>query len=126
MTCNIKKNKISKEELYKNERLEFFNELNNFLGLTDDCHTLIFNKINNDNELKQFIIDNEIKIKKYFKYGKWGYFRKTSKQKEIAYLIKNIYKNFNYIIHTKLINLKDNDNIIKATQIIFYKPGRII
>jgi len=128
MTNNIKKrNKPSKEEHYKNEREEFLNELNNFLDLTDDNNILIFNQINNNNELKTFIINNEDKIKKFFKYGKWGYFRKyDDNTKDLGTLIKNIYKHEKYTIYTKRITLKENDTKINATQLIFYKPGRII
>jgi len=127
MTNNIKKrNKPSKEEHYINEREEFLNELNNFLGINDDNNTLIYNKINNNNELKTFIINNEDKIKKFFKYGKWGYFRKyDDNTKDLGTLIKNIYKHEKYTIYTKRITLKENDTKINATQLIFYKPGRI-
>jgi hypothetical protein len=46
MTNNIKKiNKLYKEEHYKNERDNFLNELNNFLGLNDDNNTLLYNQI---------------------------------------------------------------------------------
>ncbi len=127
MTNNIKKrNKPSKEEHYINEREKFLNELNNFLGINDDNNTLIYNKINNNNELKTFIINNEDKIKKFFKYGKWGYFRKyDDNTKDLGTLIKNIYKHEKYTIYTKRITLKENDTKINATQLIFYKPGRI-
>ena len=127
MTNNIKKrNKPSKEEHYKNERCGFLNELNDCLGLTDDNNILIFNQINNNNELKTFIINNEDKIKKFFKYGKWGYFRKyDDNTKDLGTLIKNIYKHEKYTIYTKRITLKENDTKINATQLIFYKPGRI-
>ena len=127
MTNNIKKrNKPSKEEHYINEREEFLNELNIFLGINDDNNTLIYNKINNNNELKTFIINNEDKIKKFFKYGKWGYFRKyDDNTKDLGTLIKNIYKHEKYTIYTKRITLKENDTKINATQLIFYKPGRI-
>jgi len=128
MTNNIKKrNKPSKEEHYINERDAFLNELNDFLGINDDNNTLIYNKINNNNELKTFIINNEDKIKKFFKYGKWGYFRKyDDNTKDLGTLIKNIYKHEKYTIYTKRITLKENDTKINATQLIFYKPGRII
>ena len=127
MTNNIKKrNKPSKEEHYINERDAFLNELNDFLGINDDNNTLIYNKINNNNELKTFIINNENKIKKFFKYGKWGYFRKyDDNTKDLGTLIKNIYKHEKYTIYTKRITLKENDTKINATQLIFYKPGRI-
>lgn len=128
MTNNIKKrNKPSKEEHYINERETLLNELNDFLGINDDNNTLIYNKINNNNELKTFIINNENKIKKFFKYGKWGYFRKyDDNTKDLGTLIKNIYKHEKYTIYTKRITLKENDTKINATQLIFYKPGRII
>ena len=123
MDNNIqKKKKTSKENNYINERNNFLNELNDCLGLTDDNNILIFNQINTDNNLKLF----ENKIKKYFKYGKWGYFRKQENNtKDLGTLIKNIYKHEKYTIYTKRITLKENDTKINATQLIFYKPGRI-
>lgn len=128
MTNNIKKrNKPSKEEHYKNEREDFLNELNNFLGLSDDNNTLLYTKIKQNKLLLEFINSNEDKIKKYFKYGKWGFYQNyDDNTKDLGTLIKNIYKHEKYTIYTKRITLKENDTKINATQLIFYKPGRII
>lgn len=128
MTNNIKKrNKPSKEEHYKNERDDFLNELNNFLGLNDDNNTLLYNQIKQNKLLLEFINSNEDKIKKYFKYGKWGFYQNyDDNTKDLGTLIKNIYKHEKYTIYTKRITLKENDTKINATQLIFYKPGRII
>jgi hypothetical protein len=127
MTNNIKKrNKPSKEEHYKNEREDFLNELNNFLGLSDDNNTLLYTKIKQNKLLLEFINSNEDKIKKYFKYGKWGFYQNyDDNTKDLGTLIKNIYKHEKYTIYTKRITLKENDTKINATQLIFYKPGRI-
>lgn len=127
MTNNIKKrNKPSKEEHYKNERDDFLNELNNFLGLNDDNNTLLYNQIKQNKLLLEFINSNEDKIKKYFKYGKWGFYQNyDDNTKDLGTLIKNIYKHEKYTIYTKRITLKENDTKINATQLIFYKPGRI-
>lgn len=127
MTNNIKKrNKPSKEEHYKNEREDFLNELNNFLGLNDDNNTLLYNQIKQNKLLLEFINSNEDKIKKYFKYGKWGFYQNyDDNTKDLGTLIKNIYKHEKYTIYTKRITLKENDTKINATQLIFYKPGRI-
>ena len=127
MTNNIKKrNKPSKEEHYKNEREDFLNELNNFLGLSDDNNTLLYTKIKQNKLLLEFINSNEDKIKKYFKYGKWGFYQNyDDNTKDLGTLIKNIYKHEKYTIYTKRITLKENDTKFNATQLIFYKPGRI-
>ena len=127
MTNNIKKrNKPSKEEHYKTERTDFLNELNNFLGLSDDDNTLLYTQIKQNKLLFEFINSNEDKIKKYFKYGKWGFFQNyNDNTKDLGTLIKNIYKHEKYTIYTKRITLKENNTKINATQLIFYKPGRI-
>ena len=122
---NKKRNKPSKDILYKNEREEFLNELNIFLDLTDDNNTLFSNTVNNDVKLQDYINKNEDKIKKYFKYGKWGYYRNTTNKKDLSALIKNIYKYQKYTIFTKPFTIKNNNNNILTTQLIFYKPGRI-
>ena len=127
MSNNIKKrNKSSKEEHYKNERYDFLNELNIFLGLNDNNNTLLYSQIKQNKLLLEFINSNENKIKKYFKYGKWGFYQNyDDNTKDLGTLIKNIYKHEKYTIYTKRITLKENDTKINATQLIFYKPGRI-
>lgn len=122
---NKKKYKLTKRKLYKNERQDFLNELNNFLNLTDDNNTLLSNTINNDDKLQKFIDDNQHKIKTFFKYCKWGYFRNTENKKDLSALIKNIYKEQDYTIFSKPFTIKNSDNNILTTQLIFYKPGRI-
>jgi hypothetical protein len=122
MDNNKKRNKPSKEDYYKNERLLFINELNDCLGLNDDNNSILIYELNN-NIIQDFIKNNEYKIKKYFKYSRWGYYRTDNKN--LSSLIKNIYKHEKYNIFTKRVNIKNDNNIIQTTQLIFYKPGRI-
>jgi len=122
MDNNKKRNKPSKEDYYKNERLFFINELNDCLGLNDDNNSILIYELNN-NIIQDFIKNNEYKIKKYFKYSRWGYYRTDNKN--LSSLIKNIYKHEKYDIFTKRVNIKNDNNIIQTIQLIFYKPGRI-
>jgi len=125
---NIKKkrNKSTKKQLYKEERNQFLEDLNKIININDEHNTVIVYSINNSFELKDFISNNQDKIKKIFNYSRWSYFIKDRNNKsEISSLIKNIYKHEKYDIFTKRVNVKDDNNIIQTNQLIFYKPGRI-
>jgi len=125
---NIKKtrNKSTKKQLYKEERKQFLEDLNKIINIDDEHNTIIVYSINNSFELKDFISNNQDKIKKIFNYSRWSYFIKDRNNKsEISSLIKNIYKHEKYDIFTKRVNVKDDNNIIQTNQLIFYKPGRI-
>jgi|SaaInlStandDraft_6_1057023.scaffolds.fasta_scaffold147108_2 hypothetical protein len=125
---NIKKtrNKSTKKQLYKEERKQFLEDLNKIINIDDEHNTIIVYSINNSFELKDFISNNQDKIKKIFNYSRWSYFIKDRNAKsEISSLIKNIYKHEKYDIFTKRVNIKNDNNIIQTTQLIFYKPGRI-
>ena len=125
---NIKKkrNKSTKKQLYKEERNQFLEDLNEIININDEHNTVIVYSINNSFELKDFISNNQDKIKKIFNYSRWSYFIKDRNNKsEISSLIKNIYKHEKYDIFTKRVNVKDDNNIIQTNQLIFYKPGRI-
>ena len=120
-----KRNKPTKEELYKNEREQFIQELNDLIQL--DKNKIYFHIINNDNNLQLFIDNNEYKIKKYFKFGKWSYFINQDKNKrELGTLIKNIYKSQKFTIHSKSVNITVNNKSIGTKQLFFYKDGDII
>jgi hypothetical protein len=120
-----KRNKPTKEELYKNEREQFIQELNDLIQL--DKNKIYFHIINNDNNLQLFIDNNEYKIKKYFKFGKWSYFINQDKNKrELGTLIKNIYKSQKFTIHSKSVNITVNNKSIGTKQLFFYKDGDVI
>ena len=127
MTNNTQKRiKLTKEELYKNERKQFIDELNDVLHL--DTNKIYFHIINNDNDLQLFINKNESKIKKYFKCGNWSYYRSNSKidKRELGTLIKNIYKSQKFTIHSKSVNITVNNKSIGTKQLFFYKDGDVI
>ena len=121
-----KRNKPTKEELYKNEREQFIQELNDLIQL--DKNKIYFHIINNDDNLQLFINNNENKIKKYFKCGNWSYYRSNSKidKRELGTLIKNIYKHEKYTIHSKAVNITVNNKSIGTKQLFFYKDGDVI
>lgn len=122
-----KRIRSKKEDIFKNERDNFINELNILIGINENNNTAIFNEINNNITLQEFIDNNENNIKKYFRCSSWNYFIQGRNQKrELATLIKNIYKSQKYTIFSKSFNLKQNNKTVKATKMFFFKDGDVI
>lgn len=111
-----------KIDFYADLRKQFMEELGILLNLTED-NNIVYKQLMDSNAIKQFIIDNEDKIKLYFHYYQWGYFKAGREENRmISSLIKNIYKHEGYIIYCKQITLKDNDNkSYISSKFIFYK-----
>ena len=122
-----KRIRSKKEDIFKNERDNFINELNTLIGINENNNTAVFNVINININLQEYIVNNENNIIKYFRCLSWNYFIQGRNQKrELATLIKNIYKSQKYTIFSKSFNLKHNNKTIKATKMFFFKDGDVI
>ena len=122
-----KRIRSKKEDIFKNERDNFINELNTLIGINENNNTAVFNVINININLQEYIVNNENNIIKYFRCSSWNYFIQGRNQKrELATLIKNIYKSQKYTIFSKSFNLKHNNKTIKATKMFFFKDGDVI
>jgi|SaaInlStandDraft_5_1057022.scaffolds.fasta_scaffold21363_3 hypothetical protein len=120
-----RKIKPNKKTYYNQERNDFIKQFNILLELNDDKNFINYDFLINNNNIKLFIEQNENNIKKYYKYGKWGYFRTNSK-KDISSLIKQIYKEHNYNIFSKIKNVKHNDTIKRTTFLYFFKDIDVV
>jgi hypothetical protein len=119
-----KRNKPTKKKLYEQERNNIINNLNNIIPFNED-HSVLFDNINNSNELKQYINDNIDNIKKFYACSNWGYF-KNNDINEISYLIKKIYKEHSYTIFSKYKTKNINNKHSKITIYYIYPPGTIL
>ena len=112
---------------YAEERKAFVNELSILLNINDENNIVYMENIN-DIIIQNFMKDNEEKIKLYFDFKDWSYFKRGREETRKFYaLIKNIYKHEGYIIYCKKATLKNKDNTSYSTsKFIFYKPNTII
>jgi hypothetical protein len=99
-----------KAELFKKERLEILNNLNNILGITKNNNTFYIYDIN---EHKQKTINNMIdSIKKYFKGKSNAIFSKEGTDRIWLCIIKIIYKEMNIkMIHSNTVIIRNNNKI---------------
>jgi len=99
-----------KAELFKKERLEILNNLNNILGITKNNNTFYIYDIN---EQKQKTINNMIdSIKKYFKGKSNAIFSKEGTDRIWLCIIKIIYKEMNIkMIHSNTVITRNNIKI---------------
>lgn len=104
---------LNKTDKFKNEQLEVLNEIKKILNITNENQIIYFNNINNDNEIKNKIIQLENKIKIYFKFSTWTYFKNlyNNKDREISSLIKSVFKACDYrAVRVKLYDDKEKNN----------------
>ena len=127
---NIRKKKICrpfKISYYTDLRKQFVGELSSMLNINDDNNIVYMEQINDD-KIQSFVLSNEDKIKLYFKYVNWSYYKRGREETRQFYaLIKNIYKHEGYTIYCKKATLRDKQNNTYSTsKFIFYRPNSII
>jgi hypothetical protein len=95
-----------------NERNEVLHKILNILDISDDNNMISIDKIDNDINLQNNIIDLEVDIKKYFKYSRWNYFNNKNRESKRKFfsLIKAILKDMNVkLISSTLVQQLDNN-----------------
>jgi len=113
-----KRNRPTKAQLYKEERMTILNKLNNILGIIEDNKIFyIYDIENNDNKQKE-INDLFNDITKYFKGKSTALFAKDSIERKWLSIIKIVYKEMNFDMEHGIQNIKRDDKKIKSS---FYK-----
>ena len=81
--------RITKKELYKKERKEVLDKLNNILGITDANKKICFDDLTD--KVRDDIDDLINDVKQYFTCSRFPYFCKEVDDKHIS-IVKSIYK----------------------------------
>ena len=118
-----RRNRPDKKTRYATERQNLIEKLNKLIGLNDKNNSVFLYELERNDELKIEIEKLIPDIKKYFKYGNWGYFRVNDDNEENNYiaLMRAIYNDNNYEILSKL-KTHTFENIKKQyTMLLFYK-----
>lgn len=117
-----KKHRSTKKDLYKKEQEEILNKINTILGIDKDNNIIYLYDIENDLTKKKLIFDLLDDIKKVFKIGSWGFFKKEICQENHFLLCKTIYKEMGYQIISKPLDIVRNNEKIRTTK---YTIGKI-
>ena len=97
-SSNERKRKTKKEK-YALEREKFTNQIYNISGF-DKNEFISIRELENNEILKNFLLNNITLIKKYWKAGLWSYF--TNKQNnDIITLFRTLMNNSNYNLYSK-------------------------
>jgi hypothetical protein len=118
-----RRNRPDKKTKYASERQNLIEKLNKLIGLSDTNNSVFLYELERNEELKKEIEKLISDIKKYFKYGNWGYFSNDPSKchENHITLIRAIYNDCNYDVISKL-KTHTFDNIKKQyTIMLFYK-----
>ena len=91
----IKKNiggRPKKAEMYKKERKELLNKLNNILGVTETNKKFYLYDIDNNVDIQKSILEMKDDVKKYFSVRQYGIFVNEDMNRGYMSLIRAIYK----------------------------------
>lgn len=117
-----KKIRRNKKTFYFNERENIFQQLKNLMDLDDD-NTILLNKLQDNQELKNKLIELIDDIKKYYRCSTWGYFvsiNNGEKGDKIT-LLRSIFKDHDYKIFSKDIVTEYLGVKKRYTQLFFSK-----
>lgn len=118
-----KRNRLDKKTKYAKERKELIEKLNNIIGINETKNSIYLYELENNSNQKPEIEKLLPDIKKYYKYGNWGYFSNAESKghdNHIA-LIRAIYNDSDYDVISKY-KTATFDNIKKTyTLFLFYK-----
>jgi len=106
----------TKAELFKEERTEILNKLNNILGITDNNKTFYIYDIDENKEKNIDKLFDD--VKKYFKGKSSAVFAKDSIERKWLCIAKIIYKEMKFEMEHGIQNIKRDDKKVKSS---FYK-----
>ncbi len=117
------RNRLTKKQQFVKEREDLINKLNNILGISDKNNTFYLYDVENSQEIKDKIKEIVEDVKKYFKCGTWYYFTAGNSGEEVTdiSLIRAIYRDNDYTLTKKDVNIKKLENKIRTTQYYIFK-----
>ena len=114
------KRRATKKELYKKERYEIINKVNNLLDIHENKNYVYLYDIENNEIVKDEINKMSDEVKKYFKVGNWNYYivkNNGEKPLEIG-LIRAVYRDEGWLMTTKEKQIERNGKKVRST--IYY------
>ena len=119
---NIKKIRRNKKTFYSNERENILQQLKNLMDLNND-NTILLNKLQDNLELKNKLIEITDDIKKYYRCSTWGYFVSVNngEKGDKITLLRSIFKDHDYKIFSKDIVTEYLGVKKRYTQLFFSK-----
>ena len=95
-----KRNRPDKKTRYAQERKELIEKLNNLIGINETKNSVFLYELEKNTNLKSEVEKLVPDIKKYFKYGHWGYFSTDDSRGKNNYvsLLRAIYINSDIMI----------------------------
>lgn len=120
---NIKK-RSTKKTLYKEERNKLLNEIINIMNL-DENNSILSIELENNQKLKDKLLNSINDIKKYYRCSSWGYFvseNNDEKGNHIS-LLRAIFKDHGYSIYSKKITCEYNRIKQRYVKLLFGKKN---
>ncbi len=119
------RNRLTKKQQYVEERKDFIDKLNKLIGIDEKNNQVYLYDLENNIEIKNFIIENDTNIKKIFKTGGWGYYSNDESRgkNNITGLIRTIYYDCDYEISNKLKTNTFNNIKKQYTVLVFNKKS---
>lgn len=119
------RNRLSKREKHKERRDLLLNELENKMGLSEDKRGVLLYDLENNEELKNYLLDNLNEIKETHKCGCWNYFIKKEEKRDEIGLLKSIFKDNKYELITKQ-KYETRDDIKKKYSCVYFLKDKEI
>jgi hypothetical protein len=118
-----KRNRPDKKTRYAKERNELIEKLNKLIGITETKNSVFLYELEKDANLKSEVEKLVPDIKKYFKYGHWGYFSNEQNRGQYNHigLMRAVYTDCDYEILSKLKTNTFDDIKKQYTMLMFYK-----
>jgi len=110
-----------KSELYKDEQNRTIDKIINILGITQEKNTITLYEIDNNETIKQQLIDLIPVIRKWFSFGHIKPISNPENYKRPYISILRQIPKTKYIITQKEIGMTINDTFIRTQQYIFSK-----
>ncbi len=119
------RNRLTKKQQFVEERKDFIDKLNKLIGIDDKNNQVYLYDLENNIEIKNFIVENDTNIKKIFKTGGWGYYSNDESRgkNNITGLIRTIYYDCDYEISNKLKTNTFNNVKKQYTVLVFNKKS---
>ena len=123
-SSNIKiKLRRNKSFLFENERKDILNNIINNINTSKDGEYIFLIDLYNNDNLKKYIRDNLINIRKYYRCSSWRFFisENNNQNGDEITLLRSILKDHGYQIYRKDITAYKNNVKKRYTTILLIK-----
>lgn len=122
---NNTRKRLCKQDIYKNERIKFIENLELNIGLNNENRSVLLIDLENNHNLKNILKTNISNIKKIYKCGSWNYFIQKEEERNEIGLLKSIFKVEGYKIISSRKYIEKNGVKKQYSLLSFYKKGTL-